>query len=202
MKLKSILTPAVAAIVLAGAASAATVNWGTPIAIVTTNDEASEAPQILNEGTIGAAYNNGAGGTSNGVTFPDSTTITLTESSATYGNWALPSQSTEFQKVISGFHRGTSMYYTAAGLEVGKQYKVQFFNYNTDTGSATITSGSSVSIHNQYVIGSFTADATTQVFNISENGGINAAQVRIIPEPSAALIGGFGLLALLRRRRA
>ena len=38
------------------------------------------------------------------------------------------------------------------------------------------------------------------------NGGslglqVNAVQVLTIPEPSAALLGGLGLLALLRRRR-
>lgn len=197
-------TTALAAITLAGAASAATVNWGTPIAIVTTGVEATEAPQILTEGTTAAAYTNGAGGTSNGVTFPTSTTITLTESGANYGNWAIGApHPTQFQAVISGFHDGANMFFTAAGLEAGTQYKVQFFNFNTRNGAATITSGgNSVTIQNQYVIGSFIADSASQIFNISNGGGINAVQIRTIPEPSAALVGGLGLLAMLRRRRA
>ena len=37
---------------------------------------------------------------------------------------------------------------------------------------------------------------TTELFHI------NALQLTAIPEPSAALLGGLGLLALLRRRRA
>ena len=70
------------------------------------------------------------------------------------------------------------MVYTASNLTIGQDYKVQFFNYNAP--GATITSGNSVTIDDQYVIGTFKADAETQVFNISSGGGINAAQIRIV----------------------
>lgn len=45
---------------------------------------------------------------------------------------------------------------------------------------------------------------TTVQFNFSTSGGgldIDAIEITAIPEPSAALLGGLGLLALLRRRR-
>jgi hypothetical protein len=58
-----------------------------------------------------------------------------------------------------------------------------------------------------YVIGTFFADATTQnlvLNNVSDSTQMNAIQLRTlpIPEPSAAILGGISLLALLRRRRA
>jgi hypothetical protein len=56
-----------------------------------------------------------------------------------------------------------------------------------------------------YSIGSFTANATTQSFTTtgSSGGGFSAMVIArdTIPEPSAALLGSLGMLALLRRRR-
>lgn len=50
-----------------------------------------------------------------------------------------------------------------------------------------------------------TALATTvsggRYFQITESGGTQTLELVAIPEPSAALLGGLGLLALLRRRR-
>jgi hypothetical protein len=59
-----------------------------------------------------------------------------------------------------------------------------------------------------YSIGSFTANATTQSFTITGGGDIGGGGFSAmviaqdtIPEPSAALLGSLGMLALLRRRR-
>jgi MYXO-CTERM domain-containing protein len=71
----------------------------------------------------------------------------------------------------------------------------------------------------QYGLGTFVANATTQSFNVrtynnlltptpsaaSQDHFSNGWQLRdlgVVPEPSAALLGGLGLLALLRRRRS
>ncbi len=58
------------------------------------------------------------------------------------------------------------------------------------------------------VTGIFTADAATQNFNLKTYypGGtsiniLNGILLHQIPEPSAALLGGIGMLALLRRKR-
>ena len=62
------------------------------------------------------------------------------------------------------------------------------------------------------VTGTFVADASTQRFTVHarEPGGVLLAGGQLnaltlyqtaVPEPSAALLGGLGLLALLRRRR-
>ena len=63
--------------------------------------------------------------------------------------------------------------------------------------------------HGSFVIGTFTADSSTQAFTFAAASGYDAnrtqfiaMQLRVIPEPSAALLGGLGVLALLRRRRA
>jgi hypothetical protein len=69
----------------------------------------------------------------------------------------------------------------------------------------------------QYGTGTFVANATTQSFNVRTYNNLlttpsatstdhfsNGWQIRdlgVIPEPSTALLGGLGLLALLRRRR-
>lgn len=57
----------------------------------------------------------------------------------------------------------------------------------------------------QFVTGTFTADATTQVVTLdsgTDGWQVNALQVRSVPEPSSSvmLLGGLGLLTMLRRR--
>ena len=76
-------------------------------------------------------------------------------------------------------------------------------DYNaTDTANTTTGGG--------FFTGVFTADATSQSFTLTgykpgqQNDAAtqyNALQLAAIPEPSAALLGGLGMLALLRRRR-
>ena len=113
--------------------------------------------------------------------------------------------------------------FTLSNLTVGQEYLVQFWvadfrtfpladRNETITGGAN-TSGPLAYLDNgdnsasdaSYVIGTFIADNTmSQLFTLNANQDvlINAVQLRAIPEPSAALLGGLGALALLRRRRA
>jgi hypothetical protein len=105
-----------------------------------------------------------------------------------------------------------------SGLDIGTQYTVQFFSSTPDgniNSTTRITSGgvqsaqfdldgAHVGGQTRYIIASFTADSGSQSFSITGAEPTFGALVigTVIPEPSAALLGGLGLLALLRRRRA
>jgi hypothetical protein len=111
----------------------------------------------------------------------------------------------------------TSGTLTFSGLTIGQEYAVQYWVQDSRTGQVNINdrnltlagatpvildynNGSGVG---QWAIGTFTADSTSQTINITANSSVqvNMLQLRAIPEPRAALLGGLGLLALLRRRR-
>jgi hypothetical protein len=113
---------------------------------------------------------------------------------------------------------------TFTGLSIDQEYLIQYWvaDYRTPSWAnpdrtLTLTGGANTSdvlrymdadntygIHGSYVIGTFKADAASQSIIANSNAStmMQAAQLRAIPEPSAALIGGLGMLALLRRRRA
>lgn len=79
----------------------------------------------------------------------------------------------------TGFLHGT----TPAGLGVGAtgSFAAQTFTNITGVG---------------YILGASRAQANSPSITVTD------FQVNLVPEPSAALLGGFGVLALLRRRRA
>jgi hypothetical protein len=95
---------------------------------------------------------------------------------------------------------------TLSGLTFGTQYQIQFFADSTGTNGQVISGSATMnSLPGQFVVGTFTADGTSQVLSVTATSGgfgvANALTIGVIPEPSAALLGGLGLLALLRRRR-
>jgi hypothetical protein len=114
---------------------------------------------------------------------------------------------------------GASITYTLTGLSANTDYEFYFFNPewgqtdrtgfldgSDDVGNTFAvdqSAGSGASIikyaYNTGASTSFTMTVTSDTQNTSLH---NYGFVNIIPEPSTALLGGLGLLALLRRRRA
>lgn len=109
--------------------------------------------------------------------------------------------------------------FTLSNLQIGQEYLIQFLVgdnrswLGTMSRSQTITAGGSTSGSLTFgynapafassVIGTFTADSTSLDFTFNgANTQVNSIFVAAIPEPSSALLGGLGVLALLRRRRA
>jgi hypothetical protein len=109
----------------------------------------------------------------------------------------------------------------AGGLQVGSSYRLQILINDFRTGAPL--DGRYVVINDSMTVvygvptamtileAEFTATGNDtfkiQSFNSIANGGasnhvlMNAHTIHLIPEPSAALLGSFGLIVLLRRRR-
>ena len=118
-----------------------------------------------------------------------------------------------------GWWANTNAIIDLRGFTVGQEYLVQFVFADTRQDGVTLSlqgasgvTGSSSATTYSYTDGrylvvnaQFTADTanTTWIPGIAGNTGEQIGAIRIvaIPEPSAALLGGLGLLALLRRRR-
>ena len=106
--------------------------------------------------------------------------------------------------------------FTFAGLTANEEYFINFWSFDTG-GNAnsqatwSVAGGSSISgVHftgsnaqqSPYLL-TGTADGVGSLeMSVSgANWRLNGAEISVIPEPSTALLGGLGLLALLRRRR-
>ena len=184
------------------------------------NFGSSSTTQVLNGITFTAAAVSSANLTVQNGTFSSNNSNynaaihTITGVTAAEGN-AL------FNFFVFGSGTGSDLV-TLSGLTVGVQYEFQvlFVDDRTNNGipdrtmtvslvGGTLADGTGPLDHTssnvQLVTGTFTASALTQGFDISESVGnnvkINAYQLRVVPEPSVALLGSMALLGLLRRRR-
>jgi len=112
---------------------------------------------------------------------------------------------------------------TLNNLVLQQEYQIQLFTHdnrgdtqsianrtlNVSAGGNTVNLdlnvGNAAGGVGQFVIGTFTADSTSQVINLNAptNGIVqfNAFQVRAIPEPSSAMLTGLGAIGLMLRRR-
>jgi hypothetical protein len=167
-------------------------------------------------GTAGPiSSSNGSGGT---ITLTKDTGSNLFGfDSATSTTNPFNSLSTAYKDLLSHYnYGGLSRTLSISGLSPNTPYEVQIF-YNdprANQGASTTYDSAEVTLDGhtgtdstaggvgQYAIGTFTTGPsdTQQAFTVST---INAFQIRVVPEPSAAFaamtVGGLGLLA--RRRR-
>jgi hypothetical protein len=215
--------------------SGATVLWSSPQSI-SGDADVSTSGSIILAANIGSA----TATTVNGVTFaaynntaavPGLTDTLNLNPGAVFGNAAAPysALSAGYQALIgSGRYTDGATLETLnlSGLSIGQSYLVQFW-VNDSRGGGTsgrtldLTAGATAvldfNVQNvagglgQYVIGTFTANATTQSFDLlgSHSAGttdstqINGFQLRAVPEPSQALLALIGVVSVgLRRRRA
>ena len=108
---------------------------------------------------------------------------------------------------ISGFAAGTivDLYLYSGGYTTGEGATFDF-------GTGAFSTNNVVNIETTYdlggnyvKIGGLVADGSGNITGTWTKPGnystFNGAQIAVIPEPSAALLGGLGMLCLLRRRR-
>jgi autotransporter-associated beta strand protein len=166
-------------------------------------------------GTLGKTIVNGtlAVGNSPGtMTFTDTLTlagITFTEIDGTDGA-GVPGGH-DFVSLIGLDAAGVLTYGGSMILDIGTiftvgDYSWNLFDFASETGTFTsiaLADQYSGSLSNSSGVWNLTSDqngfANTWVF--TESTGVLGLTVAVIPEPKAALLGGIGLLLLLRRRR-
>lgn len=233
MKLKATTLAALAALAMAGAASATTTISFT---YQTISDITSTSWVIPAGATPVTAVNFGSGGTTNwgGASwvngynaFPTTGTIGVNFAGtirydAFYGSQDYGKASGILQEGMYGSNSTLDL----SGFTVGQEYLVQFVLADTRGGGvegrAITIDGTSANIASQdssaytfayssgnfaVVTARFTPAAGDTAFSftplVSGGGGtqMNGLNIMTVPEPGAALLGGFGMLCLLRRRR-
>lgn len=109
---------------------------------------------------------------------------------------------------------------SGAGIAADTEYEILFYSYDPQHGASggtvtyTGTSGtvgstaiaySNAFVNNNSSLTTWTSNGSGQividVMGTTEGPRVNGFEISAIPEPSAALLGAFGMLALLRRRR-
>lgn len=203
-------------ILTVGGVQAASIAWSSLGSV-------SNASDVLNIGTVvQAEYAGGFGPqTVNGVTFLDGFTSYATPTGVGSGAFSGDTGNTAYNTILNTFaYDGSSPgVLTLNSLNVGMTYKVELWalddrldfgipdrtqRYDDNLGdySPTFFVGS-----NTIMLGTFIADATTQIVTVSGAAqlahNLNAFEVVAVPEPSswAMLAAGSAVLLGFRRRQ-
>ena len=191
----------------------------------------------FNLGNTGVGNTTVNGVTFTGLAFAMGTTVTSGNfsffssggypSSNSLGSGSAPFSllSAPYQALLSSAERsgvGQPVTLTISGLTIGNAYQFEWWT-NDSSGNASVpttaTAGNSVTLNStttpgipggvgQFALGTFTADASTQVIAFSGDlasiNGLQLRQTAAVPEPGTALAGMalVGLCGTLRRRRA
>lgn len=203
----SALAIVAALFLLPSGASASMILWDTPV-LVNTNDPT----QISTEGTLLTAKSLTGNYTINGVSFTTGIEAIVTNESGGVATQQYGPRDTDYADLLAGglyrSNAGTATI-NITGLTLGTEYQIQlitpYWNANLETQFDTVEMSNTQSAPT-YVIGTFTADATTQNISFgaapgSSFGILGALQVRAVPEPSTALLMGLGMGVLLYSRR-
>jgi hypothetical protein len=139
-------------------------------------------------------WSSGAGNTPS-----DTTYLHIYDAKPTATTGTLVGVSTNFIDTNPVLTLGTQMTWTFNNLELGygTKYWAVFANTTSKITSQVVALGFQNSNANPYAGGAALAA------NINENTAQDAKfEITFVPEPSTALLGALGMLALLRRRRA
>jgi uncharacterized protein (TIGR03382 family) len=209
---------------LAGVSNAAVISWGA----VSVFDDYTDVNKFGLSVTVAAGAN--WAGTVNGVTFTDQQPGTLSGFDFDYyavgafmNDTGSSPEADAFDALVGATsYDAVTTTISLSGLTVGQAYRIQAImvddrsgNYTAayplgdldgGTPSAPIARGNTgLKTEGNTIYGNFTADADgIQEFTVIGTQTMLTGYVLTttpIPEPSAALLGGLGLLALLRRRR-
>lgn len=224
MNFRNIITSAhgtlVAGVIVLAAistAQAAPISWGAATRITGDTD-------VSTNGVLVTARNlNGAATTVNTVSFETLNFGSVTDTSS--GTAPFTGLSAAYQELLgTAFSSSLDFELGILGLTVGQLYEFQVWSNNSaDEFHYGVKVGDSASFSNsvllssgsgpldnyllgQYVIGTFTADATSQAiyFRPDEVANVNGFQLRAtnaaVPEPDAILIFGAGLAGLAATR--
>jgi hypothetical protein len=198
-------------------AVAATITWGVA------QNVSGSGSQVITTGTLLHAVGGPRGNnvTVNGVLFVSATSASTISFSGNISDNAAGGQtgiSGAYQTLLEQRVWGNPFAINIGSLTIGQQYLIQAWSsagqvaYTTST--TTLTAGNTVTLDTnvgntvgnagQFVTGTFTADATSQVVTVGGNVPlINAVQIRAVPEPSTlamAALGIGGVWAFVRRR--
>jgi hypothetical protein len=210
------------------AASGAPITWSAPVAVRTGTGNSAD---VSTDGTLVEAYNaaitsyTGGNQTVNGVTFvattnllPSNATSVNDFSTATNGgdaNYDAILSTADYgggdsTTIVIGDGDGNGSVNGAGLLEIGKSYQIQVWfvddraaNDARTMGFASASSAAKVGLNDQFAIGTFTADATTQTLFLDTvssaagdsfaNAHLTAYQIRALappPPPAVTIFGG------------
>jgi len=140
-----------------------------------------------------------------------------------------PTTSSDYEKLYSPQGGGADNYFTSStyqltlgGLTAGNTYQLQLWSNSWNSNFASVYGdglGNNVTLNMQtptttaqFALGTFTASSSTESISYLTDGSgyaftpgaISLRDVTGVPEPTtfASLLGGTGLLMMLRRRRA
>jgi len=213
------------------AADAATISWsGTIYTVSGSFGQTLNTGQFNTTGIqILAEEVGGSGLTFDGITFTAGTIANMGAGGGIYNGFheGGGSQNTNLARTGAYGGNGNAGTVNLTGLTIGYTYRIQALVYDGrgDSGIPGRTVTFDSTNLGQYAFGvsgvtwgngllatgTFVADATTQSFTnevftsggASRGGQLNALTLyqTAVPEPSAVLIGGLGMIVLLRRRR-
>jgi hypothetical protein len=201
-----ILYPAIIIALACSSTQAATTSFDIQSGTNTQSGFTAVSSFPASDGTVTMTVNvNPSGFRDRGVTAP----ITGHPDAATLRDLAFWSTSDPITFTFSGLQLNTE--YTVLGWvfdsESGNSGKN--ISFTTNGGTASITTSNTSNNNAAFSIPILTSDGTGSATVVMDHTGgaggavsyVNGFQLTAIPEPSSALLGGLGLLALLRRRR-